>query len=435
MLVTFPGLVGQLPYEMGAEAAQLLYDLYHDGSLPTERYETNVVSYNLIPLMLPELNYDANLLGNLKYFGFTCFGIIAFSACAATGWTILRRGTMVVRAAQPFFLIMVAVGVLIMASVLIPLSFDDGGKPLSMSDFRRVAICQSQPWLGFVGFSVTFSALLAKTWRVNRIFHATADHTRITVTERDVLGPFAALLTCNVVILTCWTVIDPLRYVRQENIGIDFWNRVVSSYGVCRSKDGTAVAYLVPLAVLNFIVVAFACIQAHQTRNVKSVFSEAKYIGLTVTTLFQAFSTGIPVVVVVRNMPEAFYLVLTIMIFVLCMAILLLIFLPKVLMHIKFSAMTAEERNKTVSAMIRGSSTRSSAKEDQQRSMLSQGSGSIQRLSLKEAERAGSSSNIPAKIEESGEVERDNANECGSNASSASLPIQEPVSETREFEV
>ena len=369
---------------MGSVSAQLLYDLLQHGSLPMERYETNVVSYNLIPLRLPTLNSDENLLGNLIYFGYTCFGIITLSAGAAIAWTLKLRKAMVVKAAQPFFLIMVAIGVIIMASTLIPLSFDDGGDPESMSDSKSVAICQSLPWLGFVGFSVTFSALLAKTWRVNRLFHARTDHTRIIVTERDVLGPFAALLTCNVIILTCWTVIDPLKYVRTENIGTDFWNRVISSYGACRSEDGTAVAYLVPLAVLNFIVVAFACVQAHQARDVKSVFSESKYLGLTVTTLFQAFCTGIPVVVVVRNMPEAFYLVLTIVIFVLCMAILLLIFLPKVLMHRNYAGMTPEEYNRTVAALVRDSSTASSKFKDHRGRSLSQMSNSIQNFSSKE---------------------------------------------------
>ena len=84
---------------MGSVSAQLLYDLLQHGSLPMERYETNVVSYNLIPLRLPTLNSDENLLGNLIYFGYTCFGIITFSAGAAIAWTLKLRKAMVVKAA------------------------------------------------------------------------------------------------------------------------------------------------------------------------------------------------------------------------------------------------------------------------------------------------------------------------------------------------
>jgi len=252
---------------MGTISAQVLFNYMRDGKLPKTRYETNIVSYNVIPLELPPTDLDENLIGNLKYIGFTCFGIVVVSAIVCIAWTFHLRKSIVVKAAQPFFLIMVALGVLVMSSSMVPLSFDDGGDITSLSDFEKVAICQSIPWLGFTGFTCTFSALLGKTWRVNKLFHSRTEHARITVTERDVLGRFALLLSCNIIVLICWTAIDPLTYVRVESTGTDYWNRVKSSYGACRSD--TAVAYLVPLSLLNFTVVAVACWQAHRARDVK----------------------------------------------------------------------------------------------------------------------------------------------------------------------
>jgi gamma-aminobutyric acid type B receptor len=355
------GLVGQLPYEMGSVSLEVLYDLATRGTETLDKtfFATNIVSYNLIPIELPQLNVDQNTLGNLKYFGFTCFALVALSAVACVGWTLYHRACLVVRAAQPFFLVMVAGGVLVVSSSLIPLSFDDGGEsfdeygnPESMSYSRSVGICMSTPWLAFTGFTVTFSALFSKTWRVNRLLHA--NHTRIQLSEKDVLAPFAVLLTSNIVVLICWMVIDPLTYVRQENDGTDYWNRVISTYGACRSNH--VVAYLVPLAVINLSVVATACWQAWQARYIESEFSEAKYIGLTVASLFQGFITGIPVVVVVRDMPKAFYLLLSIVIFLLCMVVLLLIFLPKMFMQRTYAIESeAEQRRMVGNAIKRGS--------------------------------------------------------------------------------
>jgi len=363
----------QLPYEMGSTAAQVLYNYMRDGELKDFYYETNIVSYNLIPLELPPADLDENLIGNFKYLGFSCFGVVVLSAVACICWTFYLRKSMVVKAAQPFFLVMVASGVLVMSSTLVPLSFeDDGDTEHMMSAFHSVAICQSIPWLGFTGFTITFSALFAKTWRVNKLFRANMEHARIQVSEKDVLGPFVLLMTCNIIVLVCWTIIDPLTYVREESVGTDYWNRVISSYGACRSDN--AVAYLVPLAVLNFAVVAVACYQAHQARDVQAVFSEAKYITLTVTSLFQAFSTGIPVVVVVRDLPVSYYLVLTIMIFVLCMGILALIFLPKVMMHRNYSEMTPVEQNRKIARIIRESSQRLSINAERQKSSRNWGS-------------------------------------------------------------
>jgi len=218
------GLVGQLPYEMGTESLQVLYDLatgrrhIHEGRTI---FPTNIVAYNLIPLELPPLDVEDNLLGNLRLVGFALFGVVAVAAIGCLAWTYRYRRYVVVRAAQPFFLAMVAGGVLIMASTLVPLSYDDAGRPSTMSACRGKAVCMSVPWLGFVGFTVIFSALLSKTWRVNRLFRSKVRHARLRVSERDVLGPFAVLLAGNIVVLVCWTVLDPLTYQREHSIGTE----------------------------------------------------------------------------------------------------------------------------------------------------------------------------------------------------------------------
>jgi competence protein ComGC len=69
----------------------------------------------------------------------------------------------------------------------------------------------------------------------------------------------------------------------------------------------------------------------------------------------QAFLTGIPIVALVREIPETFYLVLTLLIFILCMVILLLIFLPKVLMQRAYANMSAADRTKMMAASVRKS--------------------------------------------------------------------------------
>jgi gamma-aminobutyric acid type B receptor len=355
------GLVGQLPFVIGTKSLQVLYDIVTKGNVSKTIFTTHLVSYNLIPLELPPPDIDEHLIGNLKYVGYVCYGLVVLSSFACMIWTYYRRSDIVIRAAQPCFLAMVAIGVLIMSSSLVPLSFDDRGDPESMSTTRSEAICMSIPWLLFIGFAVTFSALLSKTWRVNRLFHAEIRHARIQVTVKDVLLPFVVLLTGNIVVLICWTISDPLTYLRVEDIGTDSWNREISSYGACCCN--ISANYLVPLSALNFVAVIIACCQAYQARGIKSEFSEAKYIGLTVFSLFQAFMMGVPVVAVVRDMPEAFYLVLTIMIFLLCMAVLLLIYLPKMFLQHKYAKMTVSEQRRALQACLNRSSVTKSVQE------------------------------------------------------------------------
>jgi hypothetical protein len=251
------GLIGQQTYETGLFAAQALYRIVTEGadSVPS-KFGTKLINYNLIPDELPHLNVDQSLLGNLKFVGLTCFGIVAACVVACVLWTLVNRKCIVVKASQPFFLVMTATGVLILAATTIPLSFDDGG--VEISETRAVGICMSIPWLAFTGFSVTFSALFSKTWRVNQFFKSINSHGRIKVSERDVLLPFLAVFTLNAIVLICWTIIDPLTYVRQFADGTDLWNREIASTGSCRSVN--AVAYLVPLALSEYIQSLQMCV-------------------------------------------------------------------------------------------------------------------------------------------------------------------------------
>lgn len=263
------GLVGDISYEMGQRSLEVLTQaeerlrnekvLFPDGD---NFFPTKLISYSVIPLDLDETHppeYDANLLDGLSNVGYVCFGIVMASAIFCAIWTVAKRKDMVVKAAQPFFLLILLSGIVIFASTIIPLSFDDNGEPEAVGDAFAVGVCMSQPWLAFTGFTIIFSALFSKTWRVNRLFHAKQGFTRVKVSAYDVLAPFAVIFGSNVIVLACWSAIDPLTYQRLSGDGTDFWNREIESYGACRSD--LALAFLIPLAVINFATLGVACWQ------------------------------------------------------------------------------------------------------------------------------------------------------------------------------
>ena len=356
------GLVSHNRFDVGKQSAEILRG--HSTELtqteviiPTDGgamwYETGLVSNNVVPTDLDELHppmLEDNLLGDLRYGGYTVLGIVLLSCLLCTLWTIYNRNGRIVRASQPFFLLILISGIVILSSTIIPLSFDDEGDMDSLSDSFSIGVCMAQPWLAFTGFTVIFSALFSKTWRVNRMFHSMKVHVRVQVTLMDVAAPFAVIFTSNVVVLLCWTLLDPLKYTRLVGDGTDLWNRDIESYGACRSDK--ALAFLIPLAALNFAVLAISCWQAFEGRKIDSAFAESKYIGFAVASLFQAFITCFPILVVVKDEPRAFYLVLTLTIFILCEGILLLLFLPKMYMQYKFSRMSEAEQKEAMAKQI-----------------------------------------------------------------------------------
>ena len=333
------GLVGQLPYDMGKLSLQTLYEMVAQGrTFPNNTViTTNIVKHVRIPIMLPPLVVNLNLIGNLRYVGFVLFGILASAAAFFATWMYRNRKVRVVRVAQPMFLIMVAAGVLIMGTALIPLSLEDdqdANTSNSSSSHRgsaspRTAVCMSIPWLVFTGFTTTFSALFAKTWRVNHIFRSKQPFQRVEVSASHVMGLFLVLLTANWIILACWTALDPLTYVRLNHHGTDAWGRILSTYGICQSNH--VVPFIVPLAVINFGIMAVANWQAYEARLIEFEFSESKHIALAMGSFLQASLFGVPLLFVMRTSPPAYYLCLTFLLFCIGMAILLLIFVPKMI--------------------------------------------------------------------------------------------------------
>ena len=328
------GLVGQLPYEMGARSVDSLLQLAKNPDFELADFQgTNVLEHLKIPLVLPELIVADHYLGNLSILGFSLFAVIAATAISFASWAIINRGVRVVKVAQPEFLVMVAGGTLVMGSAIIPLSFDDSSSS-SYTEAKGEAICMSVPWLVFLGFTITISALFAKTWRVNRLFHASSQFRRGQVTSREVFLPCVILMACNVIVLLTWTILDPMYYVRKDDEGTDAWNRIIATYGTCVADE--PLPYVLPLAILNLGILVVANYEAYRARNIQGEFSESRYIGYAMIAMLQATMIGAPLLVLVKEMPEAWYLTMCFMLFMICMVILCIIFVPKVYFAYKF---------------------------------------------------------------------------------------------------
>jgi gamma-aminobutyric acid type B receptor len=137
----------------------------------------------------------------------------------------MHRKARIVRASQPFFMAMLCFGSLIMGSAMIPLGIEDEHFSQKSTDIA----CMSIPWLLVIGFCTTFSALFTKTWRILIILESAQRFKRVKITVKQVLYPFFSLLLVNVIILTCWTAINPLVFKRKNSTSRDGWNRVIST--------------------------------------------------------------------------------------------------------------------------------------------------------------------------------------------------------------
>jgi hypothetical protein len=81
--------------------------------------------------------------------------------------------------------------------------------------------------------------------------------------------------------------------------------------------------FVVCLIVINFSVICIANKQAYQARNIKTEFSESRYIGFIMLTMLQSWMVGLPILALIRDDPQAYFVVLTMIIFATSMETLL----------------------------------------------------------------------------------------------------------------
>jgi len=248
-------------------------------------------------------------------------GLVSFSA---TVTHVFERvdgvyNTVFVRASQPLFLDLLCIGAFIMAAAIIPMSVEG-------SD----AACQAIPWLFTTGFIVVFSALLSKMKRVNEMYFR-RDCRRVVVGAKDVMKPFLFLFTENLAILISWTVVAPLTSKYIETGAEDKFGRSTSAYHSCYPQDASKqdITFLVLILSINLISLLYANVEAFRGRSIRTQYSESKFIGLTMLILLQAFIIGVPLFIVAYDSPTARFVVTSSLTFILCTAVLLPMFLPK----------------------------------------------------------------------------------------------------------
>jgi len=277
------------------------------------------------PFQIPQEDENMNLikLGIRTY----CFTLSLLAITASIGflvYTIRMRNARYIKLAQPPFLVMICVGTFLMASAIFPFSIDEG---ITENQMVLDASCSMSAWLFSLGLTITFAALFSKLWRANQI--QGAGFRRVKVQISDVLKPLFILLISNTSILSVWQVIGALKWERKD-IAMTAFDQVTESEGYCNSENG--MWYVSALIFVNGVALMLACHQAYLGRKFKTELNESKFIGVAMLCIFQSFFFGVPLIFISASDQQTTYLVVaTSICFVICIATLLFIFLPKIL--------------------------------------------------------------------------------------------------------
>ena len=134
---------------------------------------------------------------------------------------------------------------------------------------------------------------------------------RVTVTPRQVLRPFALLLSVNLVVLIAWTVFAPLRYAADVILERDKFDRPLSFTMTCQSENPNAAnSFRVVLSTLAVAVVMITWYQRFKARNTTVAYNDTTHLISGQVILLQSILIGI-LLVVAEDDPSIRYLCTT----------------------------------------------------------------------------------------------------------------------------
>ena len=184
----------------------------------------------------------------------------------------------------------------------------------------------------------------------------------IHVTSWDILQTLAVLYTLNMVVLLVWTFLSPLEWNRIFRDSTDMFDRPFESYGICSNSD--ALPYVAVILVLDISILIAANWWAYQSRNIETEYHESRYVGISMASILQAWCMGIPILIVVWDNPQAKFFVQAGIVFVTALAVLLLIFVPKMLSIHNDRVKAAEESKRIAYTNFTARSRRNQFEDD-----------------------------------------------------------------------
>ena len=247
-----------------------------------------------------EVMHNYNLIPPaLKITAYSLYSVLVIVILIMFCWLHRNKDTAQVKSYQPFFLKLVLVGSLISSSAIIVIGIESETHVPSF-------VCMLGPWLYSIGFSIVFGTLFAKLRRVHLIFQKSSRMLRISITIKETLIKIGIILLVDILLLTVWSIVDPMHWVRHVTIEDKYGDPLSSQAGCTCNKPWIWLALLGALHLSLLVMSSYMCYEA---RNISTRYSEAKYLRTTIFLNTEIYMIGIPVIIITREDPKARFFV------------------------------------------------------------------------------------------------------------------------------
>ncbi|KAJ3163481.1 hypothetical protein HDU86_000060 [Geranomyces michiganensis] len=151
------------------------------------------------------------------------------------------------------------------------------------------AICLAQPFVLNVAFGSIFSTLLAKTWRVYKIFSNPYKMSK-PIQDRELLLFIIAVVAVEIAISIFWVALS-------RPIEMDVLLTETEAVRTCISPSARVQSAMMSISFgFNGALLALTAILCYKTRNIASSYNESKWIALSTYNILAVFVLFLPLI-------------------------------------------------------------------------------------------------------------------------------------------
>ncbi|XP_063684939.1 gamma-aminobutyric acid type B receptor subunit 2-like isoform X2 [Bolinopsis microptera] len=252
----------------------------------------------------------------------------------------------VIKMSSPIINNIILLGAVLLYSYVPLLALMMGINDYSILDENHlIKLCsvKLQNWVFFIGFTTTFGALFAKTWRVYAIFTSKQPRNMI-LSDLKLMILIGILLSVDVILLGINEYLNRYKWAFQSaksTLNVNNYHLLddtpdVHGLVMCEfDPDSTGRLYETPWLITVAIVykgllLIFGAFIAFQTRNITiPALNDSKYIGISIYTIVVVFTIAGPVSFFLQSQPELLFGIQAAGIIFTTTIMICLVFIPK----------------------------------------------------------------------------------------------------------
>ncbi|XP_068429325.1 probable G-protein coupled receptor 156 isoform X2 [Clinocottus analis] len=194
------------------------------------------------------------------------------------------------------------------------------------------AVLQARMWTLCVGSTLVFGPILGKTWRLYRVFTQRVPDKRVIIRDIQLMGMVALLIVVDMLVLTTWTLTDPIKCYRSVGAVVKVGERDIS-YSLSQLDTCFSVysdLWVVIIAVQKICLLLYGTYLAGLTSNVSHPPVNQSPTIMTAVTLVTIFlSVAVPVSIFLQAWPNLVYGTVAGAIFICTLATNCMLFVPQ----------------------------------------------------------------------------------------------------------